>query len=109
MYDQWQIRGGTLCCFELHKLIFQNANVGAGPITVTMNREKAVDFTNPIYSFEAVSVRLRPPGPPDDLQVGTLQTVAVHKDFVGYSILALTIFHHPTGRMQMILAPSNEV
>ena len=29
MYDQWQIRGGTLCCFELHKLIFQNANVGS--------------------------------------------------------------------------------
>ena len=65
--------------FKLHKLIFQNANVGAGPITVTMNREKVVDFTNPIYSFEAVSVRLKPPGPPDDLQVGILKTVKYTK------------------------------
>ena len=50
----------------------QNAHIGAGPITVTQNRMKAVDFTLPIYSFEAVGVRYRPPGPSDDLQVRQL-------------------------------------
>ena len=52
----------SVCC--------QKVDVGAGPITVTQGREEAVDFTLPIYSFEAVGVRNKPAGS-DDLQVPT--------------------------------------
>ncbi len=64
----------TSTCFSLTlhaDVLFQKAELGAGPITMTLMRERAVDFTYPIYSFEAVSVRNKPPGPPSDDEVRT--------------------------------------